>query len=130
MSVKFIRLNRRRYVRKKRSVDVIEKAGIWRVWDGHLITYGRIIGFLIKMGTRFCPLKLLLVILCLTHISFIVIFDVGMSTLINEIFVPFKAQQTLQLPISFSQLQEEFVLGASVNYFLSEEFMPFLKGSA
>jgi len=35
------------------------------------------------------------------------------APLINEIFPPFKAQQILQLPISFSQLQDEFVWGAS-----------------
>jgi len=35
------------------------------------------------------------------------------APLINEIFLPFEAQQILQLPISFSQLQDEFVWGAS-----------------
>jgi len=34
------------------------------------------------------------------------------APLINEIFLPFEAQQILQLPISFSQLQDEFVWGA------------------
>jgi len=69
------------------------------------------IDFLIKMGTRFGPLNPLIVILCLSHqILFIVIFDVGMSPLINENFLPFEVQQTLQyLSISFSQLQDEFV---------------------
>jgi len=38
-------------------------------------------------------------------------FDIGMQ--INEIFLPFEAQQILQLPIYFSQLQDEFVWGAS-----------------
>jgi len=35
------------------------------------------------------------------------------APLINEIFLPFEAQQILQLPISFSQSQDDFVWGAS-----------------
>jgi len=35
------------------------------------------------------------------------------APLINEIFLPFEALQILQLPISFSQLQDEFVCGTS-----------------
>jgi hypothetical protein len=35
------------------------------------------------------------------------------APLINDIFLPFEAEQILQLPISFSELQDEFVWGAS-----------------
>jgi len=51
------------------------------------------------------------------------------APLINENFHPLQAPQIFQLQLSFSQLQDEFVWGASrPTIFFGEEFIPFLTG--
>ena len=94
-------------------VDVIEKAGIWRVGDGRLINVWEDNWLPYQNGYKIwspkppnCDIM---------FVSNLIHHDIRCwnAPLINEIFLPFEAQQILLLPISFSQLQDEFVWGAS-----------------
>jgi len=112
-------------------VDVIEKAGIWRVGDGHLVNVWEHNWLPYQNGHKIWSPKP-------PHCDIMFVSDLIHHDIrcwnapsINEIFLPFEAQQILQLPISFSQLQDEFVWGASrPTTFSSEKFIPFLKGKA
>jgi len=94
-------------------VDVVEKVGIWRVGDGRLINVWEDNWLPYQNGHKIwshkppnCDIM---------FVSDLIHHDIRCwnAPLINEIFLPFEAQQILQLPISFSQLQDEFVWGAS-----------------
>jgi len=55
------------------------------------------------------------------------------ALLIDETFLPFEVQQILQLPIYVSQLQDEFMWGASryaIFFFFCEDCIPFLRDKA
>lgn len=74
-------------------INVIEKSGIWGVRIVIKFAYDMIIGFLIKIVTRIDLLNLLILISCLSLISYITIFNTGIS--LNEVFLLFEAQQNL-----------------------------------
>ena len=83
-------------------VDVIEKTGIWRVVDGRIVNVWEDNWPPYQNGHKILSPKPpnydIMFVLDLIH------HDIRCwnAALINEIFLPFEAQQILQLPISFS----------------------------
>jgi len=94
-------------------VDVIEKADVWRVGNGHLIHIWEDNWLPYQNSHKIWSPK---PSNCdIMFVSDLIHDDIRCwnAPLINETFLPFEAQQILQLPISFSQSQDEFVWGAS-----------------
>lgn len=93
------------------SCAVIEKVDIWRVADGHLIKIWD--DNWLSYQNRYTIWSPIPPNCDIIFVSDLIHHDIRCwnTPLINEIFSPFGAQQ-LQLSISFSQLQDEFVWGA------------------